>query len=334
MSPPLSVVIATHNRQTSLERLLEQMAVQTLRPEQFEVVVVDDGSVESVAERLTQRAEPYAITIVSQKNAGAAAARHRGIERASGEIVVVVDDDMQIAADFLARHLEMHPTGTRNAVLGRICPDPSAALPLFERFHAAALEDLAAEARKGHLVLYGTHLATGNVSFRRADYFSVGGFDVSLKHSEDAELGVRLQKAGVSLKFSEGACTVHSSDHVSLKGWLRRAFLYGVCDQQIARKHPDVLYADPWRYLFQVHPISRPLLLASVLAPWLTRPLGRLAMTVALGADRLGAHRLAIFGTTLVYGVEYFSGVRHQAGSLREALADFRRYWRRQRVTP
>jgi glycosyltransferase involved in cell wall biosynthesis len=312
-------------------RLLSQLTSQTLPPDVFETIVVDDGSTEPVATVLRSHTFPYALTVLRSEHVGAAAARHRGLQRAVGEIIVVVDDDVQIGPDFLARHLEMHPIGSRRAVLGWIRPDTTAAMPLFERFHADVLERFALEARTGSLQLQGTHLATGNVSIRRADYFSVGGFDVSLKHSEDAELGVRLQKAGVSLTFSDRARVIHSSDHASVSGWMRRAFVYGACDLQIARKHRDAPYADPWRYLWLVHPLSRPVLFVSVFSPSMMHVIALAAMRAAFAIEHIGAERFALIVTTVVYGIEYFRGVRHEAGSLGQAMADYRRY-RRLRV--
>jgi glycosyltransferase involved in cell wall biosynthesis len=324
--PQISVVVATLNRQRSLVRLLQQLAQQTLSYDEFETIVVDDGSKESVAGILGLGTTPFSLTVLRSDHTGASAARHRGIEQSSGDIIVVLDDDVQIAADFLVGHMEMHPPGSRNVVLGRIRPDLAADMPLFERFHADVLERFALDVRAGRLELCGTHLATGNVSFRRADYFAVGGFDSSLEHSEDAELGVRLQKAGVTLKFAGQASVIHSSDHANLNAWIRRAFRYGACDLRIAHKHPDAEYANPWRYLWVVHPFSRPLLFASVLFPRLMYWVARGVMQAAYGLDRLHAQRFAIAATTVVYGIHYFRGVRHQERSVRAAIADCWRY--------
>ena len=51
-APEISVVIATYNRPELIERVLAQLAGQTLPPSRFEVVVVDDGSKEPVLSRL------------------------------------------------------------------------------------------------------------------------------------------------------------------------------------------------------------------------------------------------------------------------------------------
>jgi GT2 family glycosyltransferase len=326
LAPRVSVVVATYDRPASIERLVRQLGAQDLAAGTYEIVVVDDGSREAAAPRLKRLPLACLLTVLTQENAGAARARHRGIEAARGELVVIVDDDIRIGPDFLARHLEAHAGGGRKAVLGRLRLDPDRSFPLFERNHGRVLERLAGDILSGRRELVGSNLYTGNVSFRREDYFAVGGFDPSLRLSEDAELGIRLEKAGVSLSLSDLAAAWHSSDHTSVRAWMRRAYEYGIWDLRIARKHPDLGAASPWRFLFQVSPISRPCLLASAAAPPLGWLLAWPAMTVALGLDKLGWERLALAGATFAYGLEYFRGVRAEAGSLARAIGDLRRY--------
>ena len=122
--PTLSVVVATYDRAALLEQLLGDLARQTLSPERFEVVVVDDGSREPVAPRLERLAPPFALRVETQKNAGAAAARHRGVLAARGELLVIVDDDMRVPPEFLEAHLRRHTPGSRKVILGWIRPPP------------------------------------------------------------------------------------------------------------------------------------------------------------------------------------------------------------------
>ena len=125
MALELSVVIATYNRRPLLERLLGQLAAQSVEPSRYEVIVVDDGSREPVAAWLRPASFPSAVRVLTQANAGAAAARHAGILAAGGALLVLLDDDMQVPAQFLAEHLAAHPPLSHRAVLGRIKADPS-----------------------------------------------------------------------------------------------------------------------------------------------------------------------------------------------------------------
>ncbi len=316
MALRLSVVIATYNRNALLEELLADLARQDIPAANFEVIVVDDGSKTKVKPRLEQLQPPYGLTVIEQENAGPAAARHRGAQAAAGEILVFVDDDMSLGPDFLRQHDAAHARGA-SVVQGYIAPpDDRAALPLFERFHAHHLGRFLLNVQRGRARLRGLDVCTGNVSVRRAAYHAVGGFDLTLGRSEDRELGLRLEKAGYKLALALAAKSRHRSDHDRLEVWLRRALAYGVFDLRIARKHPDWPEADPWRFWFEVSPLSRPLLLLSATAPAPMKKVARAVMATAMTVDRAGLERLALAGATLCYGMEYFRGVRDEAGLL------------------
>lgn len=317
-------MIASYNRLDSLVLLLGDLDVQEgLAAGAFEVVVVDDGSRDPARQALESLTLRYPLRVIEQTNAGPAAARHRGIEAAHGQIIVTLDDDMRVSPAFLAAHRAAHASGAE-MVQGAILP-PEQSMPLFERWHAAQLTRMAREIGAGTLAYRGDHTATGNLSFRRGKYFQVGGFDPALQHSEDRDLGIRFEMAGARLQFAEDAASVHYSDHASLSRWLQRSFAYGVNDTKIAQKHADNARVDPWAFLFAVSVVSRPFLVLAAVAPWAGAAVAHVAMRAALVADRLRLRRLALAGTTFVYGVQYFRGVRG-AASGRSTARGFGRY--------
>lgn len=326
MSLRVSVVMATYNRGALLRDLLNDLAKQNLPATDFEVIVVDDGSKEPVAPYVESMELPYELKLVRQANAGPAAARHRGVEMSRGEIVVITDDDMRVDPTFLSEHVKAHDAGA-TVVLGHIVAASNLAkMPVFERFHAHQLDQFVSGVRDHSIEVHGIHVCTGNLSFRRADYLAIGGFDKALSRSEDRELGVRLEKTGAKLAFAEAAKTVHESDHSDLNVWLKRAFNYGVYDRRIAQKHPDVELADPWRFFFLISPISRPLMLVPLALPKAGEKFSRLVINTAIASDKIGLHKLAVLGTTLTYGLEYFRGMRNDAGTLSQAMRDLRGY--------
>jgi GT2 family glycosyltransferase len=320
--PELSVVLATYNRLDLVKRLLGSLSRQTLAPDRFEVIVVDDGSETPVREHLDAARYAFRLTVVGQTNAGPAAARHRGVLRSRGGVLLLLDDDMDLPARFLENHLAYHATGEPVAVFGRYASDPKIGeKPLFERYHGLKWDQLSSDVARGSVIVDGTHLATGNASMRREDYMRVGGLDLSLPRAEDMALGLDLEEIGVKLIFSDAAYSVHLSDHTQAAKWRARAFLHGELEPRIARKHPTMAHADPWRFAFSLPLAGRLLCMPILVWPKLGEPLASATLAAADGAARLGFERMALRGAGLVFGMEYFRGMRSEAGSLERVSA-------------
>ena len=94
-----SVVIPTYNRIGTLRRTLAAATVQAF-PD-YEIIVVDDESSDGTPE-MVQRAFPSA-RLLRQTHGGRAAARNRGIEAATGDVIAFTDDDCLPPPDWLAR---------------------------------------------------------------------------------------------------------------------------------------------------------------------------------------------------------------------------------------
>lgn len=331
--PRLSVVIPTYERPERVAALVASLDAQTLPPEDFEVIVVDDGS--RVDPRPTLRAIAHRFPLVLERtvNQGAGAARDRGVALARADVVLFLDDDMLPSPGLLEEHLRVHDGTPRAVVMGRLRASRNVAkMPIFERFHARKLDEFADGLRSSGRSPRGNELYSGNLSLRRADYHAVGGFDRSLGRSEDMELGFRLEQAGAKIVFSDAAWTEHDSDHASLAGWLASAFKYGVTDQRIARKHGDAPDVGPWRYLDYVSLVPRPGYALAIAAPRLGHAAVLGVMGLAAVLDRLGLERPALAGTMLAYGMEYYRGVRTEAGSARACARDLRQYRARRRA--
>jgi glycosyltransferase involved in cell wall biosynthesis len=323
-----SIIVATYNRKVQLERLLATLAKQTLPREQYEVVVIDDGSRDDATPTAKAFENRIQVVVLRQANAGVAVARQRGVEKARGRIVIFLDDDMLAAGDFVEQHVEAHAASGRDdlVVMGELLPDERLEqMPLFERYHAYQLAKAAdAFSTSGFA---GHDVYTGNLSLPRELFFRAGGFDPTF-HIEDVELGVRLEKVGARFVFSRRVATVHASDHTSLESWLARSIKDGRDWVRLIRKHPDVHAANPWRYLGAANPLARPFFVAAVLLPRAATPLSRVVFRGAASAAALGLEQATASAMTLVYGIQYFGGVREEAGSLRSALKGYLDYRR------
>jgi serine acetyltransferase len=113
---------------------------------------------------------------------------------------------------------------------------------------------------------------------------------------------------------------------VSTARWLDRSRRDGVYATKVAHKHPDYAAASPFWHVSRINKLSRPVLAVSAAAPPLGAALARVGMAVAETADRLGLARAAVAGTTLVYGIQFYRGVREETGGLGVLLRDYRTF--------
>jgi glycosyltransferase involved in cell wall biosynthesis len=106
---PISVVIPAYNAEDEIRETLASVLAQTRPP--FEIIVVDDGSSDRTAE-VARSSE--GVTVVSQTNAGVAAARNRGIGLASQPWIALLDADDHWLPEKLALQWEaLEATGAR-----------------------------------------------------------------------------------------------------------------------------------------------------------------------------------------------------------------------------
>ncbi|XHR28754.1 MAG: glycosyltransferase family 2 protein [Chthoniobacteraceae bacterium] len=91
-TPALSVVIPLYNEQDNVESLQKQLH-SALSGLNYEIVFVDDGSKDATAQRVEKR--PDVVLLEFEKNAGQSAAMYAGIHAARGEVIALLDGDLQ-----------------------------------------------------------------------------------------------------------------------------------------------------------------------------------------------------------------------------------------------
>ncbi|MFO7629288.1 MAG: glycosyltransferase family 2 protein [Prochlorococcaceae cyanobacterium] len=210
----LSVVIPTYNRLPILRQCLQALERQELAGpvQRYEVVVVDDGSTDATVNWLRQEAAnlPH-VRLIEQEHGGPAAGRNRGVEAASGDVIVFIDSDLVVTPSFLVAHgraLERHWRQRQN----RLCFTYGAVI------NTANFDDPTSEPHKlGDLSW--AYFATGNVAIDRQLLETAGLFDTRFRLYgwEDLELGERLRQLGVSLVRCPGAVGYHWHPPLSLE---------------------------------------------------------------------------------------------------------------------
>lgn len=254
--PIISVVIPTFNRALLLERCLESFSKQTFPHDNFEVLVVDDGSSDQTRALLQQKYFSFKLSPLFCEHGGAAKARNRGIAEARGSIVLFTDDDCLPAPDFLKEHCKAHQKSGNLVVRG-----PILVVRTFQEIFYKT---------PSFFSLSMNFFCTSNASIERSILVELGGFDESFPRWEDAELAFRLRKRGLKMSFVMKAMVHHLKPARHLADLVRTALADGKSARQLYRRHPSF---RTWMSTGQ-HPLS--LLSARLLKRWVAVKLARM----------------------------------------------------------
>ncbi len=241
----LSVVIPTYNRRAILRKTLLAYASQTLPAEQFELIVVDDGSSDDTVAMARAFKAPFTLRVHTQPHGGANAARNLAMRASEGELVLLTGDDMIPEPNFLEEHLKwhrLHPADTE-AMLGYIDWSPEIPVNRFmhyivapeggQQFAFHSIKDGQADFRMFY---------TSNVSVKRAllaRQARLFDTDFVFPAYDDVEFGYRLAKQGLRLAFNARAITKHHHEIVPAS-FMRRQQMAGQMAVVLARKHPEL----------------------------------------------------------------------------------------------
>ena len=201
--PAVSVVTPTYNRSDQAERLLDALAAVEPPPGGFEVLVVDNGSVDDTSERLRARAATSPFPLRPQRvevNNGPARARNLGWQEAAAPFVAYIDDDCIPDPGWLVagvRRLASDPE--LGVVQGRTRMPPE--------FDGQVLSAWTVR----HDITGPTHHFEGcNIFYRREALAATGGFDEEIGWwGEDAAAGWGVVEAGWLRGFEADAIVTH-----------------------------------------------------------------------------------------------------------------------------
>ena len=115
----LSLVVPVYNVAACLPAFLDSLSAQTLPPDAFEIVAVDDGSTDESPALLARHAGHMRnLRILRQDNGGLSAARNTGLRHATGEWLAFADSDDLVAPGTYARWLAQAEAGRLDMLLG------------------------------------------------------------------------------------------------------------------------------------------------------------------------------------------------------------------------
>lgn len=240
----LSIIIPTKNRRIVLEKCLNAIFAQDIDKEKFEVIVVDDGTVDETADFMKHymaTSKENNIFYYFQQNKGAALARNLGFEKSKGELVLFNDDDNIQQEGCLSEHVKVHTLFPNNniAVCGNFITEKKASVCQYNSdYGKIAYIDAQNNIWRAHWM----RLWTKNVSFKRTFFKEFGIFDLALKQYEDIELGYRLSKHGLLLLMAGNAINIDECPITDTKLFItEKAKRYGESFFVWHRKAPGLL---------------------------------------------------------------------------------------------
>ena len=205
-----SVVIPTFNRLGDLQRVVAAIGRQARPPAcEVEVVIVDDGSEDGTGQWLRRRFWEGSFKVVEQTNSGPARARNRGVEAATGEIVLFLGDDTEPQPGWLLAHVDEHRLFARHsplAVVGYTGFPPqqdSSFLRWINEYGAQFGYQLIDDPRDVRFNFF----YTSNLSVSRDLLLRLGGFreDFPAAAWEDIELAYRATREGLTIRYQPRA---------------------------------------------------------------------------------------------------------------------------------
>ena len=207
--PLISGILPTRNRAEYLKKALEGLTSQTLEPDEFEVIIIDDGSSDETQRVVDFFRESLQMIYIHQEHAGISAAKNRGFGQARAPILLFLDDDDVARLTLLEEHLWTHER----------YPDPAVAVlgytGLSRRVAAAAVMHFVTEVGF-YLFCYPriptdewldyTYFWGGRSSCKTAFLRKYGFFNPIFRFGcEDIELGYRLSKFGLRVIYNPRA---------------------------------------------------------------------------------------------------------------------------------
>jgi glycosyltransferase involved in cell wall biosynthesis/peptidoglycan/xylan/chitin deacetylase (PgdA/CDA1 family) len=235
--PDLSVVICTYNRMQLLARTLPTILNQDLPSENYEIVIVVDGSTDGTLGFLRNVRSVASVRVVEQPNRGLASARNLGLQTARGKIVLFVDDDILCGPSLLAQHLAAHDS-TSIVAFGPILVAEESFRNLgtewTRTYTAQYVERLE---REGQPRWPDDAVVEANTSVPRSLLLSCGGYDEGFARRQSVDLGLRLWRCGVPFVYLRSAVT-HQIFVKAPRELAHDARDFGSAELRLSRKHP------------------------------------------------------------------------------------------------
>ncbi|HRF85614.1 MAG TPA: glycosyltransferase [Alloprevotella sp.] len=276
-----SFVIPVYNRPDEVDELLDSLCRQRLTD--FEVVVVEDGSAvpcRSVTEKYADRLQ---VRYYEKPNSGPGPTRNYGVEKATGEYVLILDSDVVLPPGYLEA-VDKELAATPCDAFGGPDRAHSSFTPMQKAINYAMTSFFTTGGiRGGKKKMDRFYPRSFNMGVRTAVYRALGGFS-EMRFGEDIDFSTRIFKQGYSCRLFPEAWVWHKR-RTDLRKFFRQVHNSGIARINLTKRHPGTLKAV--HLLPALFTAGCALLIAgSLFCPWCLLPLAAFALLILADATR------------------------------------------------
>lgn len=280
MNPKYSVVIPVYNRPDEVDELLQSLCGQTYQ--NFEVVVVEDGSAIPCKQVVEKYAEMLDVHYFEKPNSGPGQTRNYAAERSRGEYLLILDSDCILPETYLA------------AVEAKLQREPADAFGGPDRAH-----DSFSDVQKAINYAMTSFFTTGgirggkkkmdkfyprsfNMGVRAEVYKALGGFS-AMRFGEDIDFSIRIFKGGYRCRLFPEAWVWHKR-RTDLKKFFKQVHNSGIARIDLYKKYPESLkLVHLLPAVFTVGVVM--VLLVAFICPWSLLLLALFAVVIFIDAS-------------------------------------------------
>ena len=261
---PVSIIIPTFNGDSRIGNCLDALLKQ-VPGRNVEILVINDGSTDDTAHVVKRYS---GVRLITQGNAGPAAARNRGALEARGTIIIFTDDDCVPMLDWLSAMLEPFKDPEVVGVKGIYRTHQER---LVARFVQIEYEDRYRFMKGAPSIDF---IDTYSAAFRRDRFLEMTGYDTSfpVACAEDIELSYRMSARGWKMMFAPTAIVYHT--HPDRLSWyLKKKYKFAFWRVLAVRKNPSKAVRDSHTpQLMKLQLLFAPALLLAVAFDLVVRP--------------------------------------------------------------
>ena len=250
-----SLIVPVYNRPDEVDELLESLCSQTLKD--FEVIIVEDGSKKPCKDVCDKYASILDLHYYYKENSGPGQSRNYGVERASGDYVIILDSDVVLPTGYLAavdnnvqcsshRHtLPERMFNVQCSMFNVQCfGGPDATHPSFTPIQKAISYSMTSffttgGIRGGKKKLDKFYPRSFNMGIRRDVYQQLGGF-TKMRFGEDIDFSYRIVEAGYQPQLFPEAWVWHKR-RTDFRKFFRQVYNSGIARINLEKRHPGTL---------------------------------------------------------------------------------------------